>query len=77
METCDDCRQQYDGPAFYAFDEEACEWSENEVIVPHDCTGNLCPECAGPHLEPDDENDPRRLLVTTDEILDMLARSPK
>jgi hypothetical protein len=31
-------------------------------LIPHgdDCTGNLCPACAGPHLEPDDEADPRR-----------------
>lgn len=25
------------------------------------CTANLCPRCAGPYLEPDDPDDPRRL----------------
>ena len=33
-----------------------------DALIPHDddCTGNLCPACAGPHLEPDQPGDPRR-----------------
>jgi hypothetical protein len=34
----------------------------DEFSVEHgsDCTGNLCPSCAGPYLDPDDPFDDRR-----------------
>lgn len=43
---CDDCGLPYPGPAYYSFDDDG--------------SGNLCPACAGPHLEPDTDGDPRR-----------------
>ena len=77
MEQCDDCKQEYEGPAYYTFDIEACQVTDQyEAIIgeavtgiydgglmkPHaaECTGNVCPECAGDFLEPDDPDDPRR-----------------
>lgn len=54
---CDDCRAQYTGPAYYTFDRESCMAGSDDG---HDCTGNLGPECAGPYLEPDRPDDPRR-----------------
>ena len=66
METCDDCRQQYEGPAYYTFDPEECMTNvldTGELVaftVPHyKCTGNIGP-CCGDELMPDDEDDPRR-----------------
>jgi len=59
---CDDCRKVYAYPDYYTFDSDGCELriGDDPDPVAHDCTGNLCPECAGPHLEPDDPADPRR-----------------
>ncbi len=62
-EVCDDCGQAYPGPAYYSVG-EGCElWEETPdgaTRLEHECTGNICPDCAGPFLEPDLENDPRR-----------------
>lgn len=60
--TCDDCCQEYAGPAYYTFQEDSCRTSDHDgPAVPHlGCTGNLCPRCAGPDLEPDRADDPRR-----------------
>ena len=59
---CDDCRKTYTGQPYYTFDEAGCNEVDiidgAEVAVEHDCTGNLCPECAGPFLDPDEGNDP-------------------
>jgi hypothetical protein len=62
VETCDDCGQEYATPAYYSFDPDGCVWTEDNgaKVIPHDCTSNLCPECAGPYLEPDDPADARR-----------------
>lgn len=59
---CDDCREAYPGPVYYAFDPDGCgdELSDQEWEPHRGCTGNLCPPCAGPHVDPDKENDPRR-----------------
>jgi hypothetical protein len=70
METCDDCHKQYPGPAYYTFEADGCNVIEVDAItgaetpVPHDCTENMCPDCAGPYLEPDTDGDPRRPSVT-------------
>lgn len=60
--TCDDCGQSYAGPAYYTFQEGECRTSRHDgPPTPHaGCTGNLCPRCAGPDLEPDRANDARR-----------------
>jgi len=75
-ETCDDCGRDYPGPVYYTFDPDACistrdavqegerrpltDDPDEEIVHGDDCTGNLCPSCAGPYLEPDDPDDPRR-----------------
>jgi hypothetical protein len=69
--VCDDCGCSYEAPPFYSFDPDDCT---DGGADPHDCTGNICFECAGPYLIPDDPEDPRREMLTTDEILDMLAK---
>ena len=65
--TCDDCRKTYPGPPYYTFETEGCNEAEeiNGVWTPvaHDCTENICPQCAGPFMEGDMENDPRRPAV--------------
>ena len=53
---CDDCKAAYLAPRYYSFSE--C-FDEDEKQH-EDCTGNMCPSCAGSFIEPDDENDPRR-----------------
>lgn len=53
--TCDDCGKEYAAPAYYTF--------PIEYAGDHECTGNLCPECAGPFLEPDNSEDRRRPVV--------------
>lgn len=61
--TCDDCRREFPGRPYYTFDPEHCmDIPIAAIASPHgeDCTGNLCPTCAGPFLVPDDPNDPRR-----------------
>jgi hypothetical protein len=62
MKECDDCMQQYPGPAYYTFHPRDCKTSNHRgEAFPHvGCTGNLCPRCAGPDLEPDRPDDPRR-----------------
>jgi hypothetical protein len=56
---CDDCREAYLTPAYYVFEPEGC--TVDDEGTPHEgCTGNLCPACAGPYLEPDKPDDPRR-----------------
>lgn len=61
MNTCDDCRGTYPGDPYYTFDPNVCFVDVGGYITGHeDCTGNLCPECAGPHLTPDEPDDPRR-----------------
>jgi len=75
-ETCDDCYLEYPGPVYYTFDPDACvstrdavqegerhpltDNPDEEIVHGDDCTGNLCPSCAGPYLEPDQPGDPRR-----------------
>lgn len=67
MNTCDDCLREYPGKPYYTFEPEGCEdemplhlGETEQVTTPHaSCTGNLCPECAGPYLEPDDPDDDR------------------
>lgn len=68
--VCDDCREAYLEPAYYSwFDADPCELTETDPVtgevteIPHDCTFNECPDCAGPYLEPDLENDPRRPAI--------------
>jgi hypothetical protein len=75
MLTCDDCGLAYAGPAYYTFDPEGCGHDMGPtgggryIWMPHgDCTGNLCPACAGPYIEPDHENDPRRVGVNYEVI---------
>jgi hypothetical protein len=60
--VCDDCRQLYDQPVYYTLggDPDDPESMGNFHDDGSDCTDNLCPSCAGPYLEPDDPNDPRR-----------------
>jgi len=55
VKTCDDCTEQYAGPAYYTFPTSECRTSDHDgEATPHEgCTGNLCPRCAGPDLEPD------------------------
>jgi len=59
---CDDCGKEYAGPAYYTFHPKDCKTSNHRgEALPHaGCTGNLCPRCAGPYLEPDRASDPRR-----------------
>jgi len=56
---CDECSQEYEGPAYYTLEEDHHPPEETTLAI-EVCTGNLCPECAGPFLEPDDPDDPRR-----------------
>jgi hypothetical protein len=57
MNRCDDCDKTYGGAPYYTFDPDDC----TADCDPHlDCTGNICPRCAGPYLEPDQPGDPRR-----------------
>lgn len=58
MFTCDECGKQYEGPVYYTLDEDSHPPGDNLAVEP--CTGNLCPSCAGPFLNPDDPDDPRR-----------------
>lgn len=60
--VCDDCGDEYAGPAYYTFHPRDCVvWKREGLRFPHEgCTGNLCPRCAS-DLEPDRKNDPRRL----------------
>lgn len=66
LPICDDCGVAYIGPAYYTFDPDACNITESyddgreAVDVPHPCTGNMCADCAGPYLDPDFDDDPRR-----------------
>jgi len=64
VNTCDDCGKDYPGEPYYTFEAESCNTVDiidgAEVAVDHDCTENICPECAGPFLEPDIYLDPRR-----------------
>lgn len=64
MKTCDDCQEEYAGPAYYTFLPTECVTSDHDgpARAHLGCTGNLCPRCAGPDLEPDRPDDPRRLL---------------
>lgn len=60
--VCDDCHKEYEGPAYYSWDED-CGAHDLDVMtlaVEEPCTRNFCPDCAGLFLEPDDDNDPRR-----------------
>ncbi len=62
---CDDCRHAYLEPVYYTFEVEACIQDSGGYETPHadseeGCTGNMCPECAGSYLDPDDPDDPRR-----------------
>ena len=57
MNRCDDCGKTYEGRPYYTFDPKDCTADAD----PHlGCTGNICPRCAGPDLEPDLLDDPRR-----------------
>lgn len=62
VKVCDDCCTEYAGPAYYTFPSDECRTSDHDgAATPHlGCTGNLCPRCAGPDLEPDRAGDPRR-----------------
>jgi hypothetical protein len=65
---CDDCRQRFPGEPYYTFEESGCllvvvEMDGEEVETDHDCTGALCPQCAGVLLEPDQADDPRRPVI--------------
>lgn len=51
---CDDCFKPYSPPVYYSFEPENCNPKHEG------CTGNLCPNCAGPHLIPDDPDDKRK-----------------
>ena len=78
MPTCDDCGRDYKDPVYYTFDKDACISTrsmvqagerkpltadpDEEIYHGDDCTGNLCPACAGPYLTPDNEYDWRRPL---------------
>lgn len=61
MERCDDCRVEYEGPAYYTFPEEACKTTILVVFVGQhaNCTGNIGPCCAD-GLMPDDPADRRQ-----------------
>ena len=56
---CDDCREAYPPPAYYTFESEGCIFQEGDdpeqkhMDTEEGCTGNLCPDCAGPHVDPD------------------------
>lgn len=55
--TCDDCGEQYLGPAYYSFEPTDVEQHSEEW--PHQtCTESICPKCAG-DLWPDNMDDPR------------------
>lgn len=63
MPVCDDCGLAYEGPVYYTVEppdpddpEAAGDWHDDGS----ECTGSFCPKCAGPFLEPDDPNDPRK-----------------
>jgi hypothetical protein len=72
LETCDDCGQEYPSPPYYTFPAEACHWTEDGVEIDHACTENICPNCAGPYMGPDDPEDKRGPMMPIDEILKML-----
>jgi len=66
--VCDDCHEAYMEPAYYTFEVSACKTTEStpdgETVIDHmntleGCTGNLCPDCAGPYIAPDVLPDPR------------------
>lgn len=61
MKICDDCRKEYAGPAYYTFPPELCGGYHDHTTP--QCTGNICPDCAGPFLEPDEPDDVRRPIV--------------
>jgi hypothetical protein len=56
---CDDCEQSYPGPAYYTFDPMGCSHT-TDGEEGDECTGNLCPSCAGIWLDPDQPGDTRR-----------------
>jgi len=62
VKICDDCLQEYAGPGYYTFHPRYCKTTNHkgEAFAHLGCTGNLCPRCAGPYLEPDRRDDPRR-----------------
>ena len=56
---CDDCGEAYMSPMYYTFEPSDCHVDDDDG--PHKgCTGNLCPSCAGPDIDPYDLHDPRR-----------------
>lgn len=64
VQFCDDCGGIYLGPPYYSIEPDDCS---NEIKAltleddsEHVCTTSLCPDCAGPWLEPDDPDDKRR-----------------
>ncbi len=65
---CDDCRKQYEPPEYYTFDGSECIRSDEngEELHGDSCTENLCSSCAGPEMDPDDEEDPRRAQLRND-----------
>jgi hypothetical protein len=60
LPICDDCGEEYEGPVYYSLDMGVTHLNSLTLAVEEGCTGNLCPECAGPFLDPDDPDDPRR-----------------
>ena len=65
LPICDDCGVAYVGPPYYTFEPDSCDETETDIDgrtteIPHPCTGNMCPSCAGPYLDPDFDDDPRR-----------------
>jgi hypothetical protein len=67
MPQCDDCRHYYDGPVYYTLGTDNVFGDGKRCLVHDDdgtsCTGNLCPRCAGPYLEPDAPGDERRPIA--------------
>jgi len=59
--VCDDCRKTYDGPVYYTLQEEDdAHLDPDTLAIEGECTGSLCPDCAGRFLTPDDPEDPRK-----------------
>jgi len=61
--VCDDCRKTYEGPAYYTLDpveDGSAHINPDTLAAEEECTGNLCPDCAGRFLTPDDPEDPRK-----------------
>lgn len=62
--TCDDCHREFFSRPYYTLDDEDAPIDPSDAQYHRESdtehTNYLCPSCAGPFLDPDNPNDPRR-----------------